>query len=152
MSCVVQHTLFRFRGDLHGFFRISVQGVTIWTRDCLKGLGNFHFWCLKTIKNSLLDTLSGQNWSVLSAGVRKTVVQIWARLWFQLFATLTYHHFGVKFCVCLDGPTTGIFSDFAYILHILDIPSRLFDCLVQGFWHVPSGVHILAKNHIFWSF
>ena len=64
------------RDDSHQFFRISVRERLFGLGIDPKMSGILTFRCLKTIKNSLLDTLSGQNWSVLSAGVRKTVVQI----------------------------------------------------------------------------
>ena len=44
--------------------------------------GIFTFECLKTIKNSLLDTFSGPDGSVLSAGARKTDTRDRVRLWF----------------------------------------------------------------------
>jgi hypothetical protein len=67
---------------LHGFSRILVRERLFGLGIDPKVSGILTFGCLKTIKNSLLDTLSGQNWSVLSAGVRKTVVHNRVRLWF----------------------------------------------------------------------
>ena len=82
MSCMAKHILFRLKVIYMGFSEFwSGEGLfRLGATSRVSGI--FTFGCLKTIKNSLLDTFSGPDGSVLSAGVRKTDTRDRVRLWF----------------------------------------------------------------------